>query len=316
MQFNSRLKAILATASLVGLLMALTAGGSASVAGAQQLPNCTVAQNIQGIIDDSGSMSGNDPDNYRADLLEAIAFFNKGKTMGATLFGSDASALFGPFPIGPNFGTIQSTLATVDSNAGGTDYDAAFSVANAQNPNANARIFLSDGQPNFDPDPNLWRNPAIKSYVVGFGTADFAILNQIASETGGPAPFSIENASQLRTVSQIINAAINCDPAPILRERRFNSQGQTRTVGFKPSGKSAQVLISWPTIGNVFKALVGGGAKKSSLASAAKVKVQSVRGESFVALNLKKLQKGKKVKLNIRAKKLTGSETVTAAIIR
>jgi hypothetical protein len=66
----------------------------------------------------------------------------------------------------------------------------------------------------------------------------------------------------------------------------------------------------------VFKALVGGGAKKSSLASAAKVKVQSVRGESFVALNLKKLQKGKKVKLNIRAKKLTGSETVTAAIIR
>lgn len=306
MQFDSRLKAILATASLVGLLMALTAGGSASVAGAQKLPNCTVAQNIQGIIDDSGSMSGNDPDNYRADLLEAIAFFNQGKTMGATLFGSDASALFGPFPIGPNFGTIQSTLATVDSNAGGTDYDAAFSVANAQNPNANARIFLSDGQPNFDPDPNLWRNPGIKSYVVGFGTADFAILNQIASETGGPAPFSIENASQLRTVSQIINAAINCDPAPILRERRFSSQGQTRAVGFKPSGKSAQVLISWPTIGNVFKALFP---KKSA-------KVQSVRGESFVALNLRKLEKGKKFKFKIRAKKLIDPETVTAAIIR
>ena len=158
MQFDSRLKAILATASLVGLLMALTAGGSASVAGAQKLPNCTVAQNIQGIIDDSGSMSGNDPDNYRADLLEAIAFFNQGKTMGATLFGSDASALFGPSR-SDRIGTIQSTLATVDSNAGGTDYDAAFSVANAQNPNANARIFLSDGQPNFDPDPKLWRNP-------------------------------------------------------------------------------------------------------------------------------------------------------------
>jgi von Willebrand factor type A domain len=306
MQFDSRLNAILATASLVGLLMALTAGGSASVAGAQQLPNCTVAQNIQGIIDDSGSMSGNDPDNYRADLLEAIAFFNQGKTMGATLFGSDASALFGPFPIGPNFGTIRSTLATVDSNAGGTDYDAAFSVANAQNPNANARIFLSDGQPNFDPDPNLWRSPAIKSYVVGFGTADFTILNQIASETGGPAPFSIENASQLRTVSQIINAAINCEPAPILRERRFSSPGQTKTIGFKPSGRSAEVLISWPTIGNVFKALFG----------KQKVKVQSVRGESFVALNLKKLEKGEKLNLKIRAKKLIDPETVTAAIIR
>jgi hypothetical protein len=96
--------------------------------------------------------------------------------MGATLFGSDASPLFGPVPVGPNFNAIRGALATVNSNGGGTDYDAAFSVANTQNRNANVRIFLSDGQPNSDPDPNLWRNPAIKSYVVGFGTADFTIL--------------------------------------------------------------------------------------------------------------------------------------------
>jgi len=294
----------LAVASALAALAGLTLGGA--TASAQKLPGCTEAQNIQGIIDDSGSMAANDPDNYRADLLEAIAFFNKGKTMGATLFGSDASALFGPFQIGPNFSTIRSALATVDSNGGGTDYDDGFAVANSQNPNANARIFLSDGRPGGDPDPNLWRNPGIKAYVVGFGSADFTILNQIASETGGPVPFSIENASQLRTVSQIINAAVNCERAPILRERRFSSQGQTRTIGFKPAGKSAEVLISWPTIGNVFKALFG----------KQKVKVQTVRGESFVALNLKKLKKGKKIKFNVRAKRLTGSETVTAAIIR
>src|SRR5918996_2386846 len=199
MHLDSRLKAAAAVAASAGLLAALLAGGGAASAGAEPLPNCTPATNIQGIIDDSGSMAGNDPDNYRADLLEAIAFFNKGKTMGATLFGSDASQLFGPFQIGPNFGAIRNALSTVDSNGGGTDYDAGFSVANAQNPNANARIFLSDGRPGGDPDPNLWRNPGIKAYVVGFGSADFTILNQIASETGGPVPFSIENASQLRT---------------------------------------------------------------------------------------------------------------------
>jgi hypothetical protein len=319
MHLDSRLKAVAATASLVGLLTALAVGGATPGASGATLPNCNVAQNIEGIIDDSGSMSANDPENYRADLLEALAFFNQEKTMGAVLFGTDASPLFGPVPVGPNFTAIKAALATVDSNAGGTDYDDGFSVANSHNPNANARIFLSDGQPNTDPDPNLWKSPLIKAYVVGFGTADFTVLNQIAADTGGPAPYSIENASQLRTVSQVINAAINCEPAPILREQRFKSVGQTKTIGFKPNGSSAEILISWPTVGNSFKAFFGsGGAKKGSVASIAgtKVKVKSTRGETYVALNVSKLKKGKKVKLRIRAKKLTGPETVTAAIIR
>ncbi len=321
MHVDSRLKAVAAIASLAGLLIAFTVGGTAGSAGAATLPNCNVAKNIEGIIDDSGSMNANDSENYRADLLEALAFFNQDKTMGAVLFGSDASPLFGPFPVGPNFTAIKSVLATVDSNGGGTDYDAGFSLANSHNPNADARIFLSDGEPNSTPDSNLWKNPLVRAYVVGFGTADFTILNQIAAETGGPAPFSIANASQLRTVSQVINAAINCEPAPILRESRFNSQGQTRGLGFKPNGTTAEILISWPTVGNSFKPIFGGGgAKKGSVASiAAKgkgVKVSSTRGESYIALNVKKLEKGAKFKFKLRAKKLLGPETVTTAIVR
>jgi hypothetical protein len=321
----NRLIKRLAAASTLAALLALTAGSSS--ASAQTIPGCTVAQNIQGIIDDSGSMAGADPQNYRADLLEAIAFFNKDKTMGATLFASSAAPLFGPFPVGPNFGLIQSALAGVTASGVvgfGTDYDDGFAAANAQNPNANARIFLSDGEPNTTPDSNLWKNPLIPAYVVGFGTADFTVLNQIAAETGGSSNFpAIVSASQLRTVSQIINARINCQADPTLVERQFGKQGQTKGVGFKPIGKSAQILISWPTVGNVFKALFGSGkkGKKSSLASLAKkkkakVKVQSVRGESFLALNLRKLRKGKKLKFKLRAKRLTGSETVTVAIIR
>lgn len=323
MHVDSRLKAVAAIASLAGLLIAFTVGGTAGSAGAATLPNCQVAKNIEGIIDDSGSMSANDSENYRADLLEALAFFNQDKTMGAVLFGTSASPLFGPFPVGPNFAAIKAALATVDSNGGGTDYDDGFALANSHNPNANARIFLSDGEPNSTPDSNLWKNPLIRSYVVGFGTADFTILNQIAAETGGPTPaYSIENASQLRTVSQIINAAINCEPAPILRESRFTNQGQIRTLGFKPSGTTAEILISWPTVGNLFKPIFGGGgAKKGSVAAIARkrkgaVKVSSTRGESYIALNVKKLTKGKKFKFKIRAKKLLAPETVTAAIVR
>jgi hypothetical protein len=307
----------LAVASSLAALVALTAGSG--VASAAKIPGCTVAQNIEGIIDDSGSMSSNDPNNNRADLLESLAFFNKDKTMGAVTFGTNASPLFGPFPVGPNFTTIKNALATIDSNSGGTDYDDAFAAANAHNPNANTRIFLSDGNPGGTPDSNLWKNPKIPAYVVGFGTADFAILNQIASETGGPPPFSIENSSQLRTVAQIINARINCEPPPILREVRFGggaaaaggatTAAKAKGLGFKPVGKSSQILISWPTVGNVFKAIKFTQGK-------GKVKVKSARGETFIALTLKKLKKGEKVRFKITPKKLLGPETVTAAIIR
>ncbi len=303
----------LAVASTLAALGALTVGSASASAGT--IPNCVPKTNIEGIIDDSGSMSGNDPSNYRADLMEAIAFFNPDKTMGSVVFGTGASNLFGPFLAGPNFAAIQSALNLVASGSGGTNYDAAFTQANGHNPSANARIFLSDGQPNSPPNSNLWKSPLIPAYVVGFGTADFAVLNQIATETGGPAPFSIINSSQLRTVGQIINARINCQTDPILVERQFGQQGQQKTIAFKPDGPTSEILLSWPTVGNVFKTLFGGGGKK---ASAAKKKqraprVTSVRGTSYVALNLSRT--GKKVKFKVKATRLLGAETVTAAII-
>ena len=322
MRFSPRFGTLIGALPVAALIAALAGGGTASAASASA-PGCTVSTNIEGIIDDSGSMAGNDPDNYRADLLEALAFFNKEKTMGATLFADSAASLFGPVTVGPNFGAIQTALAGVTDSGVvgfGTDYDAGFTVANSHNPNANARVFLSDGEPNTTPNSNLWKTPRISAYVVGFGSADFSVLNQIASETGGPPAFAVTNASQLRTVSQIINARINCQPDPVLIEKRFTKPGQTKRIGFKADGGTAQVLISWPTVGNVFKALFGSGkkGKKSTLASAAKkkkrVKVQSERGDSFLALNLSKV-KGK-VSFRLRAKRLFGSETATIAVIK
>jgi von Willebrand factor type A domain len=316
----NRLTKRLAVASSLAVLAALTMGSS--TASAQQIPGCVPATNIEGIIDDSGSMafSDRDPNNYRADLMEALAFFNKDKTMGAVIFNDGASNLFGPFQVGPNFGTIQSALDLLASN-GGTSYNSGFTAANALNPNANARIFLSDGEATDSGGPNatLWRSPNIRSYVVGFGSADFTILNQIATETGGPSPFAVTTASQLRNVSQIINARLNCLPDPILIERPFAKTGQTKGVSFNAQGNTAQVLISWPTVGNLFKALLGSGKKgKKSLASLAKkkkgrVRVQSERGDSFLALNLSGL-KGK-VKFKLNAKRLLTAETVTIAVI-
>jgi hypothetical protein len=310
MHLDSRLKAAVAAAASAGLLAALLAGGSASSAGAQTLPNCTPATNLEAIIDDSGSMNSTDPDRFRADLVDILATFNPEKTMGAVQFGSDASVLFSPAPIGPNLGAIRGALNLIQADDGGTDYEAGFTLANSQNPNANARIFLSDGAPNFDPDPNVWRSPNIRTYVVGFGTVDPAVLAQIASDTGGPPPFNITNSSELRTVAMILNARINCQADPLLLNRVFNREGQVRGLGFKPLGKTAELVISWPTGAKfkVFGFTQGKGAKRGP-------KVRTSRGASFVAVSLSGLKKGK-LKFKVRAKDLSGSTTVTTAVIR
>ena len=320
MHIDSRLRAVLVAASLTGLLAALTVGGGAGSAGAATLPNCTVAKNLEAIIDDSGSMSFTDGDRFRVDMVNILAALNTDKDMGAVEFGSDAAPLFLFKPVGTNLTAIQSALNAVQADNGGTDYDQGFIVANNQNPSANARIFLSDGAPNSAPDPNNWKNPLIKTYVVGFGTADPTVLTQIATDTGGPTPFNVTNTAQLRTVAAIINARINCEPDPLQLTRNFSKSGQEKKVAFASDGGTAQIVNSW-TPGSQFKFFgfsQGGGAQGSALAQSAKkrggkIKVKQTRGGSYTVINLSHLHKGR-VKFRIKAKSVSGPTPVTSAI--
>jgi von Willebrand factor type A domain len=319
MNFDSRVKAAVGTASLVGLLAALAMGGGASGAGAASLPNCTVANNLEAIIDDSGSMSITDDQRFRVDMVNILATLNPDKEMGGVEFGSDAASLFLANPIGPNLGVIKSALNAVQADNGGTDYEQGFTVANAQNPTANARVFLSDGEPNFPPDPNVWKSPNIKTYVVGFGTVDPTVLTQIATDTGGPAPFNVTNTAQLRTVAAIINARINCEPDPIQITKTLRA-GQVKGLSFGADGNTAQIVTSW-TPGSkiqVFGFTQGGGGHASAIAQSAKkrgghVKAKQTRGGSYTVIDLSHLHKGR-VRFKIKAKKAVGKVSVTTAI--
>jgi von Willebrand factor type A domain len=319
MHFDTRLKAVAGTASLIALLAALAAGGSSS-AGAATLPNCTVANNLEAIIDDSGSMSITDSERFRVDMVNILATLNPDKNMGGVEFGSDAVPLFLAQPIGPNLGVINSALNAVQADNGGTDYEQGFNVANAQNPTANARIFLSDGAPNFDPDPNVWKSPNIKTYVVGFGTVDPTVLSQIATDTGGPQPFNVTNTAQLRTVAAIVNARINCEPDPIQITKTLNKPGQVKGLSFAADGNTAQIVTSWnpgSTI-QVFGFTQGGGGHTSAIAQSAKkrggsIKAKQTRGGSYAVISLTHVHRGR-VRFKIRAKKLAGPTAVTTAI--
>jgi von Willebrand factor type A domain-containing protein len=284
------------------------------------LPNCTSADNLEAIIDDSGSMAGTDADRFRVDMVNILAALNPTKTMGGVEFGSDAVPLFFAKPIGPNLGVISSALNAVQADNGGTDYEQGFNVANAQNPSANARIFLSDGAPNFDPDPNVWRVPNIKTYVVGFGSVDPTVLSQIATDTGGPAPFNVTNTAQLRTVAAIINARINCQTDPIQITKTLSKPGQVKGLSFAPDGNTAQIVTSWDPGSKiqVFGFTQGHGGRSSAVAQSAKkrgggIKAKQKRGSSYTVINLSHVHKGR-VRFKIKAKKLAGRVTVATAI--
>jgi von Willebrand factor type A domain len=320
MNFDSRLKALVGTASLVGLLAVLAIGSGTSGAGAAPLPNCTVAKNLEAIIDDSGSMAITDDQRFRVDMVNILATLNPDKTMGGVEFGSDAVPLFLASPIGPNLGLIKSALNAVQADNGGTDYEQGFTVANSQNPAANARVFLSDGEPNFPPDPNVWKVPNIKTYVVGFGTVDPTVLQQIATDTGGPAPFNVTNTAQLRTVAAIINARINCEPDPIQITKTLSKPGQVKGLSFSADGNTSQIVTSWNPGSKiqVFGFTQGGGGHASAIAQSAKkrggsIKAKQTRGASYTVINLSHVHKGR-VRFKIKAKKLAGPTAVTTAI--
>jgi hypothetical protein len=302
----------------------MTSGAAASpVASASAA--CTKATNIEAIIDDSGSMSGTDSGKFRASLLEILAGQqgNTGKKMGAVEFGDFGSVLFAPLAIGNAAAqasvtaalapTINADGSTVPGDFAGTNYDAGFDAAKSANPTTDARIFLSDGEPNtYTRATHL--NPATKTYVVGFGGvgSSSAPLNEIVSDTGGHL-FALTNSSQVQPVAGALTAVLNCKKPPITKTAVL-SQGELKGYSFKATGKTADILVTWPTTTATIVPSLGAGGGKT--ASVAKVQFKVQKGPTFSSVHLKGIKKGQKIKFKIKAKKAAGPTTVTTQIIR
>lgn len=312
----------LGTVPVLAAMIVVGAGGGASASTSTATPaakNCTPAKNVEAIIDDSGSMSISDPFKFRTKLVDSFAGFtaNSGKIFGGVEFGTTANVLFGPATLPGVIPAMQASFVQVDADNGSTDYQEAFAAATSHNGTADARIFLTDGFPDAYPSSHL--SPKIKTYVIGLGT-DFAsnpaaqsTLSQLATETGGPAPFLVTDSSALQPVAGAITAAVNCKAPPITITKVFNRQGQAFQVSFKATGKSADVLITWPIDGTVIIPGLSGG---NGHASSAKTKIKVKRGTTSSSAKLKGLKKGKKVKFKVKAKVLPAPTTATIQIIR
>lgn len=241
--------------------VAVIAALGVTSAGAQNpAPNCVKKNNVQAIVDDSGSMAGTDSQRLRG---KAIGLFidqpaNQGKTLGATEFGSTAVALFNPGNIAAQGAAMKSaTAAGINADNGGTNYNDAFAQAGAQNPGATARIFLTDGEPT-----STYANGHVggpPTYVIGFSGAlspeNNARLQAIATDTGGQY-FPQVDSSQLQSTIVDITNALDCT-SPTKTQRTvldFTAPNQVRRLSTAVSSltKSVVVNLSWPNSGDKF----------------------------------------------------------------
>jgi hypothetical protein len=182
---------------------------------------CVAADNVELLIDDSGSMEDTDGQLLRRMAAELLISKprNEGEVLGAYEFGSDGSQLFAPQVIEPRGpGSNQPELFTrlenrIGADNGGTNYNEAFIGVAKDNPGADARIFLTDGEHNEGRYENGHRGGP-PTYVIGLSIgrkgAAAKRLARIAEETGGRYYPGV-TAQHLQPVLNRIDSRLNCD---------------------------------------------------------------------------------------------------------
>ncbi|MBA2506410.1 MAG: FG-GAP repeat protein [Thermoleophilaceae bacterium] len=222
-------------------------------------PACKPAKNVEAIIDDSGSMSGTDPDNLRVEamlmLLRKEA--HQKTTLGAVDFGENAGHLFFPHVIGKPFteepeafqeGMASRLVSRIRSDGAATNYNAGFELAKKENPKADARIFLTDGAHNEGEYDNSHRGGP-PTYVLGFGDStegeDGDRLRRIAADTKGKY-FPQIDADKLAAAMNSIDARLLCDSKLETWNGRVpKGGGVIRETVLDPATKSADIVLSW-----------------------------------------------------------------------
>jgi von Willebrand factor type A domain len=317
---------VAALASALALVPAATADPTALAAA-----SCTPVSNIEAIIDDSGSMSFSDADKLRVSALDLLIDTpgNEKITLGAVEFGGAlgfpgeppaADTVFPPQPIGPNAGAMKAALqARIDANNGLTDYNAAFARAQSDNPNARARIFLTDGGHDAGDYTNGHRGGP-PTYVIGFGGATFGEngdrLRTIASETGGRA-FLQTDDSNLQAVMNEIGTTLTCQSPPKSFRDTFARAGQSKrhAVLIASKARSAQLTLSWSspldqfTVGQL--RIVRRGSVVAVVARKRHLRLTTRRGSTFLVVKVGNLTRGK-LQFKVRATRIgSGAPSVS-----
>jgi von Willebrand factor type A domain len=332
---RSRWLAAALTGSAAILTVASPLGASARTTAAAN--PCVVANNVVFVLDDSGSMGGTDPSGFGANgsttpplrvqamQLEIKRDSNNAKNFAAIEFGDTADVLFPPQNVKTNRSSMLGSLSKLQADNGSTDYNLAFDTANTTFPNAQARVFFTDGGHNAGDYLNKHlEGGKPPTYVVGFGSSatlpeDAARLKQIADDTGGQY-FAQTSSAKLVSVMNQIDGILNCNSATVVTINNvFTKVNQKKAVGYTiPGGKKATDLVTTFnsgaqfSISNIVETVHGKviakynptvvSAKKKTKVK--KLKVTKQTGATFINLHIRGLKPHAKLKLTLKALKL------------
>jgi hypothetical protein len=335
--FSSKLFPALAIVALTAALIAVYV----SPAAAATTNTCKPATNIEAIIDDSGSMAGTDYAVNRAAAIELLISksANAKKTLGAIEFGSadtyvvpntpPAVALFAPALIGPNAAAMKATLlGNLKADNGGTDYNGAFALAKSQNPNADARIFITDGGHN-EGDYTNGHQGGPPTYVIGLGIgpasatdADATRLQTIANETSGVYYPSVDTGNIAATVNKV-DAALSCQTVAKTFTDIFPKVGTTKskTISVNSNAKSVDLTMTWPSPLDTFT--ISGIKLKTSNGTTISIakkrlKIKRSAGKTFVDVHIRGVKRGKlhfKLKLKVLGSSTFSGATLTTQVV-
>jgi hypothetical protein len=301
---------VLATSGMIAAAIAAPSGASSPRAHASA---CVKATNIEAIIDDSGSMAITDPSTLRVKGVKLlINTLSAGTLLGAVEFGGSfftestpsADTVFKPVAVGPNAAAMGAALdGKIMADNGGTDYNSAFAQSDADNPNAQARIFLTDGGHNVGTYNNGHLTHKVPTYVIGFspGVSDPEAqqrLKAIASDTGGQF-YPLNDSSQLQSVMNSIGVALTCQTPPqTFTDQLKAGASKTHSVSIGASTKSLQIALTWAspldkfTISNL-KVVRNGRTVAKTARRVKRLTVKTATSPTFTVLKVSGLTRGK-----------------------
>jgi len=316
---------LVAATMAASLAIAVMAAPSGAATGAGVSAGCTPKTNIEAIVDDSGSMAVTDENRLRVQAMGLLINTLPAKTLlGAVEFGSAgfetaaASTVFPPELVGPNGATMKSSLeAVINADSGATDYNSAFAKADADDPSAQARIFLTDGGHNEGTYNEAHLAHNVPTYVIGFGTGltleeDRARLQKIATDTGGQV-FQLEDNTQLQPVMNKIGAALTCQTPPLeFSDLLKLGQSKAHTIAVGASTKTLQIALSWASPLDIFKLshlklVVKGKVVAAGRPKIAKLKVKKTSSATFAVAKVSGLRKGT-LRFSVKAAQIGSGE--------
>lgn len=324
-----------AIATVVALVASLSATLGAVAPTIASASTCTPATNIEAIVDDSGSMAITDPNRLRVQGLDLlIDTLPPATQLGAVEFGSGfefniegianippADTVFSPESVGANATAMKVALkSVVKADNGATDYNGAFARSDADNPTAQARIFLTDGGHDVGEYTNGHLTHNVPTYVIGFSSgiaqgADQERLKKIAADTGGKY-FPLTDASQLQSVMNTIGAALSCQTPPqSFSDKLAKGQSKVHQITIGATTKAIQIALTWASPLDHFKLsglkLINNGksvAVAARLAHPRKLKVKQSGSTTFTLIKVSGLSKGR-LSFSVKATKVGSGES-------